>query len=222
MNKLNRFVIIFCLTSSLSTFAQNVNEGLKLDSQNNIGSNFLPPILLSFDAIFDNTKVELSWSSDTESNNNFYTIEKSRDAMNFEPLTMIKAFGNNSNIINYFDVDFTPYEGISYYRLTQIDPAGTILSSRLVSINNKAATDNFVINQSAVYDTPANLMGSENQEVIVVLRDEKGIESFSKVIVDQQNNITVSSDNDNKLLNGTYTVIASSNNRLFSQKVTVK
>jgi hypothetical protein len=37
-------------------------------------------------------------------------------------------------------------------------------------------------------------MGSENKEVLVVLRNEKGIESYSKVMVDQHNNITVSSE----------------------------
>ena len=66
------------------------------------------------------------------------------------------------------------------------------------------------------------LMGSENKEVLVVLRNEKGLESFSKVIVDQNNNVTVTADSDYKLDNGTYTVIASSNNRLYSQKVFVK
>ena len=66
------------------------------------------------------------------------------------------------------------------------------------------------------------LMGSENKEVLVVLRNEKGLESFSKVIVDQNNNVTVTADSDYKLDIGTYTVIASSNNRLYSQKVFVK
>jgi len=65
-------------------------------------------------------------------------------------------------------------------------------------------------------------MGSENKEVIVVLRNEKGLESFSKVIIDQNNNVLVPANSDYKLENGTYTVIASSNNKLYSQKVVVK
>jgi len=50
-------------------------------------------------------------------------------------------------------------------------------------------------------------MCSENKEVLVVLRNEKGLESFSKVIVDQNNNVTVTADSDYKLDNGTYTVL---------------
>lgn len=143
--------------------------------------------------------------------------------MNFEAVTSIKGFGNHSNIMSYFDVDYTPYEGISYYRLTQIDAKGTVLSSRLVSINNKISTTNLAMNQSsAIYDNPAALLGTENnREVLVVLRNEKGKESYSKVVIDEEFHV-LSSDATSKLDNGTYTVVASSDNRLYSQKLVVK
>jgi hypothetical protein len=78
-----------------------------------------------------------------------------------------------------------------------------------------------VMNQHSVYESPANLMGSENKEVVVVLRNEKGIESYSKVVIDEQNNILSTEDN-SKLDYGTYTVVASSDNKLYSQKLVVK
>lgn len=217
MKNLNRFVVISSLFLSLSASAQIGNGGYKINEKGEPMSE----VLLSFDALFDNTKVELTWSSDTENNNNFFVIEKSRDAMNFEALLTIKGFGNNSNIMSYFDVDYAPFEGISYYRLTQIDQKGNILSSRLVSINNKISTSNLAMNQSAIYDNPAALMGSENREVLVVLRNEKGEESYSKVVIDEELHV-LSSDATTKLDNGTYTVVASSDNRLYSQKLVVK
>lgn len=217
MKNLNRFVVISSMFLSLSSFAQIGTGGFKIIEE----SKSMPEVLLSFDAVFDNTKVELTWSSDTENNNNFFVIEKSKDAMNFEALLTIKGFGNHSNIMSYFDVDYTPFEGISYYRLTQIDQQGNILSSRLVSINNKISTSNLAMNQSAIYDNPAALMGSENKEVLVVLRNEKGEESYSKVVIDEEFHV-LSSDASSKLDNGTYTVVASSDNRLYSQKLVVK
>lgn len=182
----------------------------------------MPEVLLSFDAVITDKKVELTWASDTEHNNNFFTVEKSKDALIFEEVTTIKGFGNYSTLISYFDIDYYPYEGISYYRLKQTDIQGNILSSRLVSVNNRNASGNFVLNTGLLEDPSGNLMGSENKEVIVVLRNEKGTESFSKVIVDENNNVIVPADSDYKLDNGTYTVIASSNNKLYSQKVIVK
>lgn len=217
MKKLNRFVALFCISLSLPVFSQIGTGGFKI----NDNGEPMNEVLLSFDAIFDNTKVELTWSSDTEKKNSYYTIEKSKDAMNFDAVTTVRAFGNNSNIINYFDVDYTPYEGISYYRLTQIDVKGNVLSSRLVSVNNKISTTNLAMSQSAVYDTPSTLMGSENKEILVVLRSEKGVESYSKVIIDQKNNVIPSEDSA-KLDLGTYTVVASSDNKLYSQKVVVR
>ena len=217
MNKLNRFAALFFVSLSLTSFSQIGNGGFKI----NENGDPMPNVLLNFDAIFDNTKVELTWSSDTENNNNFFVVEKSKDAMNFEALTSIKGFGNHSNIMSYFDVDYTPYEGISFYRLTQINEKGKVLSSRLVSINNKISSNNLSMNQSAIYDNPASLMGSENKEVLVVLRNEKGEESYSKVVIDDENHV-LSSDATTKLDNGTYTVVASSDNRLYSQKLVVR
>lgn len=219
MNKLNRFFVLFFFSISLNMSSQIGNGGYKINPDD--GLQMPSAVLLSFDAIFDNTKVELTWSSDSENNNNFFVVEKSKDAMNFEALTTIKGFGNKSNLISYFEVDYLPHDGISYYRLTQINEKGDILSSRLVSVNNKISSTNLAMNQSAVYETPATLMGSENKEVLVVLRNDKGEESYTKVVIDEQNNV-ISSDAPAKLDNGIYTVVASSDNKLFSQKLVVR
>lgn len=217
MSNLNRYVVLLSIFYSLSMNSQIGNGGYTISEE----VKPLPSVLLNFDAIFDNSKVELTWSSDAENNNNFFVVEKSKDAMNFEALITIKGFGNNSNIMSYFDVDYIPYEGISFYRLTQIDEKGQSLSSRLVSINNKISVTSLSMNQTAMYDNPAALMGFENKEVLVVLRNEKGEESVSKVVIDTQNNV-LSSDASDKLNNGTYTVVASSDNKLYSQKLVVR
>ena len=217
MKNLNRFVVLFCLTTTLPSFAQIGNGGYNINNELTIT---LPEVLLSFDAIFDSKKVELSWSSNSEINNNFYTVEKSKDGINFESVTNIKGFGNNSSLISYFDVDFTPFEGISYYRLKQTSGTGVVLSSRLVSINNIFSTGN--LSMSSDTEQTGNLLGSENKEILVVLRNEKGTESYSKVIFDQEKNLILSSDNETKLDIGTYIVVASSDNKLYSQKLIIK
>lgn len=222
MNKLNRFFVIFCTTSSLSLFSQTENNIPTITPNQEKQVAVLPQVLLSFDAIIVDKKVELTWSSDTEHNNNFFTIEKSKDAINFEEVVTIKGFGNYSSLISYFDVDYTPYDGVSYYRLKQTDTKGQVLSSRLVSVNNKSVSSGLVVNTNALEENAENLMGSENKEVLVVLRNEKGLESYSKVMIDTDSNVIVPLDSDNKLDNGTYTIVACSNNRLYSQKVVVK
>lgn len=222
MKKLNLLVVFFCLFAALQLSSQ-VNSSLCNASAMSKKTNaVLPEVLLSFDAIISDKKVELTWSSNTENNNNYFTIEKSKDAINFEEVTSIKGFGNYSSLVNYFDVDYIPYEGISYYRLKQTDSKGHTLSSRLVSVNYRLGNEGLATNQNSVDENTTNLLGSENKEVLVVLRNEEGQDSFSKVIVNEQNTITISPDNEHKLDSGTYLVVACSDNKLYSQKVTIK
>jgi len=66
----------FVILGSLSMFSQIGNGGFKLEDEETLPS--LTEVLLSFDAIVVDQKVELTWSSDTEHNNNFFTIENLR------------------------------------------------------------------------------------------------------------------------------------------------
>ena len=217
MIKLNRLIVLFCFSSSVNVFSQTSLPVIQTHSP-----AALPEVLLSFDAIINDKKVELTWSSNTEHNNNFFTVEKSKDAISFEEVTTIKSFGNYSSIISYFEVDFLPYEGISYYRLKQTDPKGKVLSSRLISVNYRFSNEGLAIYPTSEEERSSALMGLENKEILVVLRNEKGQESVSKVVIDDRNEVVISGDEENKPATGTYLIVASSNNKLYSKKVTVR
>lgn len=223
MKKIVKHLIIFCLLCSLQTFSQTttVDPIVLKDNSTTNSSITLPPVLLSFDAIINDKKVELTWASTLEKSSNFYTLEKSKDAVNFEKLTTIRSFGNNSNLINYFDIDYIPYSGVSYYRLKQVDPNGVILSSRIVSVNYRFGDNGLEIFPNTVEDRTGTIYGSDNKEVLVVLRDYKGVESYSKVIIDNKNEAIFSSETERTLDNGTYLIVATSDNKLYSQRIEI-
>ncbi|MES2131722.1 MAG: hypothetical protein V4506_05185, partial [Bacteroidota bacterium] len=111
MAKSYQFLVLSCFFGSAQFVAQNNIP--KVTEVHNTGQTVaLPEVLLSFDAVLNDKKVELTWASNMEQSNHFFTIEKSKDALAFEKLTTIKNFGNYSSIVSYFDVDYTPYEGI--------------------------------------------------------------------------------------------------------------
>lgn len=115
--------------NSFSTFA--LGDGLG-------GGNVLPIELLYFNANPDNSQVDLTWATATESNNSYFTIEKSRDGETFEFFENIntKAVGGNSSImLNYSAQDFNPYTGLNYYRLKQTNLDGKYTYSKIVSVN---------------------------------------------------------------------------------------
>ena len=81
----------------------------------------LPIELLSFSATAGEDAVALAWSTAVEINNNYFTIERSRDGSNWEIITYVQGAGNANRVINYLWNDENPIEGISYYRLKQTD-----------------------------------------------------------------------------------------------------
>jgi len=97
----------------------------------------LPIELINFTATATYDKVNLNWSTATETDNNYFTIEKSTDAINFEEVTRIKGAGNSTQVLSYSAVDNDPYGGLSYYRLKQTDNNGQFKYMPIISVENK-------------------------------------------------------------------------------------
>ena len=76
-------------------------------------------------------QVLLSWQTDTEINNDFFTVERSRDGINFEFLEKINGAGNSSEPLTYQIFDRNPLSGKNFYRLKQTDFDGTFTYSEI-------------------------------------------------------------------------------------------
>ncbi len=81
----------------------------------------LPIELLDFKAICDENKVNLTWTTATETNNDYFTIEKSPEFQNWSPLADVDGAGNSSSVISYSYADENPNRNVTYYRLKQTD-----------------------------------------------------------------------------------------------------
>ena len=98
--------------------------------------NPLPIELTSFKAKCDGENVVLSWSTATEMNNDYYTLERSSDAIGWETVSTIKGAGTSVNIKNYESIDKTPYTGYTYYRLAQTDFDGKRTYSNIIYVES--------------------------------------------------------------------------------------
>ncbi|MEO8151250.1 MAG: T9SS type A sorting domain-containing protein [Bacteroidia bacterium] len=98
----------------------------------------LPVSLVSFTATPDskNEKVNCKWTTASETNNDFFTLEKSADGKIFQTFTQISAT-NTSYYHNYNFIDENPFNGISYYRLSQTDFNGSTQTLKTVSVSLK-------------------------------------------------------------------------------------
>jgi hypothetical protein len=84
-------------------------------------SNPLPVELLEFTAYCDGSATELRWSTATEQNSWFYSVERSVDAQTYEEVGSVPASGNSSTVLSYSFRDAFAVSGTSYYRLKQMD-----------------------------------------------------------------------------------------------------
>jgi hypothetical protein len=99
-----------------------------------LNCSVLPIELLDFTAEARNDRVDLQWSTSSESNNSFFTVERSRDARSFEPIQVVPGAGNSSTTRYYLASDFEPLPGIAYYRLRQTDFDGKFTFSEPVAV----------------------------------------------------------------------------------------
>ena len=102
------------------------------------GGNILPlPIeLLSFTAdLNDRDEVDLEWITATETDNDYYVVERSEDGLSWEPILSQPGAGTSTQMLTYTDLDINPLEGVSYYRLKQVDIDDTYAYSNIVVIN---------------------------------------------------------------------------------------
>jgi hypothetical protein len=99
--------------SGLTTFSDFTGAG---------NGSPLPVELLSFDAVpVNNAEVLVTWTTASEINNDQFIVERSLDAVNFEFVGEVTGAGNSNFTRNYTLTDVKPYNGVSYYRLRQVD-----------------------------------------------------------------------------------------------------
>lgn len=98
-------------------------------------ANPLPIELLNFSAECETNSVHVSWVTASEINNDFFTIEKTMDRINFETIAIIPGAGNSNNTLHYSLVDNSSLSKTTYYRLTQTDYNGQSETFKPVSVN---------------------------------------------------------------------------------------
>jgi len=87
----------------------------------------------------NNKKVDLKWSTETESNLSHFIVERSVDGINFSDAALVFAYGNTTAKSDYAFADNISrlLTGAVYYRIISIGADGKNLSSevRIIKMN---------------------------------------------------------------------------------------
>lgn len=113
----------------------------------------LPIELLNFGAsLIDINMARLDWQTTSETNNDYFTIERSVDGIQWSELTRVNGAGNSSSLLSYSAFDYDPNSGISYYRLKQTDFDGQFTYSQIVIVK----IDQLINSQLEIYPNPTS------------------------------------------------------------------
>jgi hypothetical protein len=143
-------------------------------------SNPLPVTLTSFTALQQNNTVAINWTTATEVNNDHFTVERSADGFDYEPIASVKGAGNSVSELNYNTIDDAPTAGTIYYKLTQTDFDGNTKTYGPVAVTFTPKTDKGFDVQK-VYPTvfnssfSANLMCDNSMDVNVTVYNLSGM-----------------------------------------------
>ncbi len=141
-------------------------------------SNPLPIELICFSAVLNNQQVDLDWSTATEINNDYFTIERTVDNKLFDAIRMIKGSGNTTSTKRYSLTDYNPLEGVSYYRLRQTDYDGksTVSEQKRVDFKKgfKEAVQIFP-NPATSENLQVQINGKEGQILFITIADALGV-----------------------------------------------
>ncbi|MGE0568973.1 MAG: T9SS type A sorting domain-containing protein [Bacteroidia bacterium] len=190
------------------------------------GVNPLPIELISFEAHILNAITELKWITATETNNDFFTIEKTKNGIDFEFVGIVDGAGNSTQINNYSAIDGNPYLGVSYYRLKQTDFDGKFEYSDLVAVDNSTGKDfniDIFPNPATKENINVSITGTSDDEVLIIVSDLLGQELYSKIFVLNNDGKTIIGlDKLENLAPGMYNVLASSSDKLYNRKIVIR
>ena len=112
---------------SFTTVYENPNQCIKLA--------VLPIIYENQpNARLENNQTHITWSVATQLNNEKYIIEHSKDGRTFSPIGEIAGDGTSNETKHYEYIHSSPFIGINYYRIKQVDYDGQYSYSDIASV----------------------------------------------------------------------------------------
>ena len=126
-------------------------------------ANPLPVELLNFTAQTKEDQVVLSWQTASETDNDFFEVQRSGNGSEWEVIGTVEGAGYSTSLLDYRFTDSEPLPGTNYYRLRQVDFNGMFEYSQVRSTVYDYSSVNVHVVEVRVYPNPAE--GAFNVQV---------------------------------------------------------
>jgi uncharacterized repeat protein (TIGR01451 family) len=191
---------------------------------NGDGGSPLPIELLSFDlSLVDDTRVELTWETAVELNNQYFTISHSTNGVDFEFLTQVEGAGTSNYSNRYFTFDNSPVSGTNYYMLSQTDFDGTtqIVAIKAIEVVGKGDLEINSWTTSGGVVELSFTSTSDMPNVLIQLFTANGKLIYNEVTNATEGNNQLSV-NDLRLSQGVYIIRLMSQNAVANKKIFIQ
>jgi len=157
----------------------------------------MPIELLSFYGKPSGKSTFLYWSTATETDNDYFTVERSKDGVSFSEIKKNPGAGNSITQKSYRVSDDEAPQGLTYYRLKQTDLNGKFSYQRMISVDNKPKLE-----MEKIYPNPGegkykfDLTSPVNGKIHIVLLNIYGeiVYDEFKEVVEGRNEINITVD----------------------------
>ncbi len=141
------------------------------------GNNNLPIDLISFDGECIDNKTHIEFVVASQVNNEYFTIERSKNLFDWNEIGHIPGGGTNNEEITYNFTDLSPISGDNYYKLSQTDIDGTTKSFNPIVVNCDSRVDNYNVFPNPttnIISIEFELEYYQGESIELLVRDLKG------------------------------------------------
>jgi hypothetical protein len=116
----------YCITDNNGGKIKNTTTGQTCTSSTcaspcSVGVTLLPITLTGLFSSLETTSINLKWSTASEINFDYFSLQKSADGKLFNEIAQVKGHGTTNERNDYSYEDIYPLIGKNYYRLTSVD-----------------------------------------------------------------------------------------------------
>jgi hypothetical protein len=144
----------------------------------NTSTTPLPVKLVSFEAMPMKSQILLTWQTATETNNEYFDVQRSTNGTVWEDLVRVSGAGNSTTLLKYETADPLPYNGTSYYRLKQVDYDGTFEYSPVKAVD-------FIYGNTLFPNPTTGIITLTSGDDVLELSNVSVISSFGRIVNDK-------------------------------------
>jgi len=138
----------------------------------------LPDNITAFTAQPQDHNVDLEWTTATQQNSKYFTIQRSQDGVNWSSIGQVTAAGNSQELLQYNYVDQTPLTGANYYRLQEVADDGSSVYTPIRNVNFAGATTTINYYPNPTHDRLTLTTGNNIQSVTLITLDGRTLQTF--------------------------------------------